>query len=309
MKKSSQLALATLLISPTLLANVYFLEKNETVSELLYNRLKISPIYRGGYLKKVLDYNKLDLETSKTLPKGTAITLPVDDQPSQIAEATEPSEVVDAPEVAVEEPVVVQDQGKNSFYLGANAIVESMNGNIEPTSYSTVFLYPQLRLGAFRETENYLQQLEGSLSYITFEKDKYMVGDNQLLNLGLTYQLLRKQNQFRYGLKVAGENTTLVISTSDDAGYRLKNPFFLSVGPSIQWQGLKSLSEVVFLYTPSQKIDSDNKMSQGLSLQLSSYRPFTERLSLGVMGGYTQHEVENVALHKFYLGIGARLGL
>lgn len=55
----------------------FYLKKDETVSDLLYNRLKLSPIYgKNRHLEKVLIYNKLNLGNAKSLPVGHPIIVP-----------------------------------------------------------------------------------------------------------------------------------------------------------------------------------------------------------------------------------------
>ena len=300
--------LAVLTISPVAIAETYYLQKNETVSELLYNRLKITPIYKGGYLNRVLQHNNLTLEQTKSLPEGTAINLPDVASESDIiaspavdsTPAEEPVEVTESEPVA--EPEAASQPAKHSFYVGAGAAVEQMKGDIDPASFSSTYFYPQAKIGFFRESEHLLHQVEGSLSYVTFKKDQYMEGNNALVNAGLFYQILKKQNQFRWGFKVSGENTTLIVSNQDADGYKLKNPFFFSLGPTLQWQGSKVLTELNLSYLPSQTVDSDNDLKSGLGGQLAGFFPVGEKLQLGIFGSYFRNEVEDTEITKATLG-------
>ncbi len=308
LQKLRNLGLFTVLISPLVLGEVYTLNKNETVSNLLYDRLKISPIYKGGYLRKVLEFNNLNYDTSKTLAVGTRIRLP-----STIEQRTEPIIVKENPEqltvYSPEElpatPEIVEP-GKKSFYVSATPTVEMLKGNIEPSEFSSTFFYPKVHTGLIYDGANNRQILEGSIAYVTFKKDQYQQGANSLVNGCLFYQFLKKQNAFYYGLKLNAEKTTLVVTTEDQTKYSIKNPLIFSFGPSLQWQGSKYLSEVNVLFASTQKVDSNNNLKSSLGLQASSYRALKQNTQIGLTGGYSHNKVEDTVIHKVSLGVSMR---
>jgi hypothetical protein len=291
----------SILLSPAVLAKVYTLNKNETVSELLYNRLKISPIYRGGYLKKVLGFNHLTLNDSKSLPVGKKIRLP-----RAIAEKA----VKVAPELNIQqdnqpEPVVATTANK-SFYVGFKPTVEIIKGDIGTAEIISTFYYPQTHIGFVYESADFVQILEGSITYVTFKRDQYLEGKNNFLNGGIFYQILKKKNNFFYGLKLNAKNSMLVVSSEKHANYSIKNPLIISIGPSVQWQVAKYSNEVTFLYAPSQQVDANNDLKSSLGVQASSYRPLGYDTQIGIVGGYSHNQVEDTVIHKASVGISIR---
>lgn len=91
MKKQSAFPLLlTITLTEPALAEVHYLQQNESVSELLYNRIKISPIYRGGLLKKVLDENGISQEKSLKLRTGTPIKIGLDQPVASESNETQP---------------------------------------------------------------------------------------------------------------------------------------------------------------------------------------------------------------------------
>lgn len=301
MKKNIRnITLLSVLISPVVLAEVYTLNKNETVSGLLYDRLKISPIYKGGYLKKVLEYNNLSLGATNSLPVGTEIRLPPEIETTIVESTPEylPKEVPAEPEVA--------SSAKKLFYIGARPTVEILKGVIEPSEFSSVFFYPQAHVGFIYESANYLQVLEGSIAYVTFKRDEFLEGNNNLLNGGLFYQILQKHSPFYYGFKINAENSTLVITSENQANYSIKNPLIFSLGPSFQWQSSKYINELNVLYAPTQKVDGNNDLKSSLGLQASGHRAMGKDAQIGVVGGYSHNQVEHTVIHKASLGISVR---
>lgn len=302
--KRLTLTAMTLVYSSVAMSETHYLKKDESVSELLYNRLKISPIYRGGYLNKVLEYNQLNFEKSKTLPEGKEIKLPGSETfASETAPEVTPDPVADVPvEENHKDNIYSPTPGVLKPYVTLNAMIESMSGDIEPASFSSTYFFPQLKFGFFHDSEKIIHQVEAGASYVTFKKDKYMEGDNALTNGHVFYQILKKQSQFRWGLKISGDSSTMIVSIPDGSGYKLKNPFLLSFGPSFQWQGAKILSELNLLYSPSHEVDKNNDLKNALGAQASGYYPLSEKLQIGAIGSYSQLNVEDTPVRKFTVG-------
>jgi hypothetical protein len=297
-KKISYLSI---ILSPAILAKVYTLNKNETVSELLYNRLKISPIYRNGYLQKVLDFNHLSPKASKSLPIGTKIQLP-----PAIKEITkEVTSELNIPSPKHTEPEVLRATN-TSFYFGVRPTVEIIKGDIKPSEITSTFFYPHTHIGFSYESMNFIHTLEGSMSYVSFKRDQYLEGDNNFLNGGLFYQILKKQKNVNCGVKLNAENSMLVISSENHSNYSMKNPFIISIGPSAQWQSAKFSNEVNFLYSPFQQFDTNNDLQGSLGAQGSSYRPLGDNTQIGVVGAYSHNKLEDTVIHKASVGISIR---
>lgn len=297
-KQSRYLAFLFATFSPVLLAEEYTLVKNESISQLLYDRLKISPIYKNGYLKKVLQYNDLTEKQSRSLPPGTIIYLP----PSK--KHAEEKIIPKTPEAEVVK--VVSENNVGSFYVGLTTAVEMIDADIEPSQFTSTFLYPQVHVGYISESKTYAHKVEASASYVNFKKDEYLSGDNQILNAGLFYQLLKKQNDFRYGLKLSLENSLLPITSEDQSSYEIKNPLLYSVAPSIQWKRNKYITEVNLPYSPSQTIDSHNDLKNGLGVQVLIFRDLSETYQLGILGQYSKSTTTQADILKKSLGISVR---
>lgn len=311
MKKESALPLLlTITLTVPALAEIHYLQENESVSELLYNRLKISPIYRGGLLKKVLNENGISQEKSLKLRTGTPIKigeeLPVaaeaSAEPESQPEAVEPT-VVPEETAAVVDPTTPKKYGS---FVQLNAGMEYLSGNVEPSKFSSFYFNPQLKLGFEIEGSDYYQRLEASVIYVSFAKDKYMKGKNNFFNPGASYQLLKKFNSFHFGGKISADSAVQVVGSEAGDHYRLRNPLLLSAGPVLNWHGDKILGEFSVLYIPKQEVDSDNDLKYGLATQASFFKPITEKLKLGINLGYGLSEIEKTQIQRASASAAAR---
>lgn len=304
------LALGSLLPSQ-IFAQTYHLQNNETVSQLLYDRLNISPIYRGGLLKKVLEYNNLDEEAARSLSVGYEIKVPEGVLTSEIAPEAVTQTPTENPKLAPE-PEVTPDLKEASnpstytFYAAAKPTIEMMQGKIEPSSFDATLFYPAIDLGLIYESDLYRQIVEGSINYLTIEKDQYQTGGQNFINAGLSYQFLKKIQSFALGVRVQGKNNPLVVTAEDNATYSLKNPFMFFLGPSLQWQKNDYLTEVNLMYAPSQKVNSHNELKNSLGIEASVYKNLNKRSQLGLFGNFSQNNIEDSEFQKTSFGASYR---
>jgi hypothetical protein len=79
-----------------------------------------------------------------------------------------------------------------------------------------------------------------------------------------------------------------------------------SFGPSFQWQSSQYLSEANILFAPTQKVDADNELKSSLGLQVSTHRPLGKNILIGIVGGYSQNQVEDTNIQKVSVGVSVR---
>lgn len=187
-----------------------------------------------------------------------------------------------------------------------NAGMEYLTGNVESSKFSSFYFIPQLKLGFEIDGSSYYQRLEASVSYVSFAKDKYMKGSNNFFNPAASYQLLKKYDSLQFGGKVSADSSVLVVGSSAGDFYRLRNPLLLSVGPALNWNGEKLLGEFSVLYTPKQRVDSDNDMKYGITTQASFFKPVTEKLKLGINLGYGLSEIDKTQIQRASASAAAR---
>lgn len=294
-KLYKEIVLATLMVTPSVWSQVYYLKANETVSELLYNRLKVTPIYRNGYLDKVLKHNNLSRETSKALPQRTEIRLP---PPEIVEEVQKPKEVEKIPEPEVFKAESPSLPILKSYYVEAVAILENLSWDIESANINSTFLYPRFELGHIRTKGEYTQVFEASLSYVVLTEDPYLEGKSKVLNAGLNYQILKHQADWRYGLKFKYENTTLILGAKSGENYKLENPLYFSIGPSLQWHNSKFFHEANLFYTPP----SNNDLKFALGVEASSYYSIGNQGQVGILLGYSHYKIAEDPIQGTFLG-------
>lgn len=290
-----KIALATLMVTSSVWSQVYYLKANETVSELLYNRLKVSPIYRNGYLEKVLKYNNISREGSTALPQGTEIRLPHSEVVEEVQKPKEEEKNPEPEDLKTESqflPIL------KSYYVEVAATLENFNGDIGLANINSTFLYPNFELGHIRTKGEYSQIFEVSLSYVVLSEDPYLAGKNKILNAGLNYQILKHQADWRYGLRLKYENTTLILDAESGENYKLENPLYFSFGPSFQWHRSKFFHEANLFYTPP----SSNDLKFALGVEASSYYSIGDQRQVGILLGYSHYKIAEDPIQGTFLG-------
>jgi hypothetical protein len=285
MKNSSILCLiGASMAAPLAQAEIYELLPGETISELLHNRLGITPIYQG-YLQKVLKFNNLTMEDTKKLPQGTKIALPSDEHKLPV------------PTPSVKSPAPPASTASYSYFIESGPTIEIMSGN-RPAVFSSSFFYPHLNLGVIRNTDSWSHQLQATLAYITVDQDQYLLGENQLFNKGLEYQVTKKEKKLNPGLIAAFENTTLIAVTADRKNYRLRNPYLFSFGPNLNWHTRRTHTDLTALYSPGTAVDSDHQLNYAFKISGQSYYRLKNGHEVGLQGQYGYYQIEEARIKK-----------
>lgn len=277
MKK--RLLFAALLGSHSLLgeADTYFLNEKETVSDLLYNRLKISPIYRSGYLKKTLDYNNLDFQRAQKLKIGTEIKLPSGLPAGTLAiEPETKSEAVPVVEPSVETEVEeVSTPNRTTFKQKwiAGFVFEYLKGKSSDSSFSIQVTRPTLSyyLEKTFNDHSFEMQLTGSYFYLFADENRVGPNSNPLGEAALGYSYSFRPN-FSAGLKGQYENEFYLQAKGGDK-YQILFPWVYSVGPMVKF-GSQQDWTLSYLVLPGQSIRSGLKTKHNYNLKLMHEHKF-----------------------------------
>lgn len=297
---SSVFALGLAFVGPALAQHTsYYLNKNETVSQLLYDRLKISPIYRSGALKKILKYNNLSEASSKNLSPGTEIKIPAEFLVEQPKEVSEPVEVAKEPlpETKVEEAPEehFEIDFKKWVALGVKPTLINGSGKNDNTSFALYIVKPDLETGvSFTHSRHFLKaSINGG--YIYLAKDEKRAGQQSFL-LGeghLTYNYLF--SDFGIGPKLSYGQRMVFITTPNNK-YELLSPWLMGVGPSIRWKNL----ELSYLVYPEKKIKSGTKTDSNKSFALN-YEPGIGNNGWRFRGAYLENSTESIQSNQYEL--------
>ena len=296
-----------LLSTPALADKVFDLRENENVSRLLYDRLKIEPIYKNGLLKEILDYNQLSIESAKKLPVGTPIKIPAHIEiPTQsIAIEPETTPVVTSPELPSEEPVetpveVVTESAPLNLIkwvgIGAKPAILSGEGKETETSYAMLLLKGSLEggIGSRTDRHEFLFSVNGDYAYL--QKDKALKGSNSLFlaESNLTYRYLI--NSFWLGLHF-NYGQRMIFVPKPEKKYELLTPWLYGVGPTLAWNSF-SLS---YLFFPEQSVKSEVKTEMNQSFILT-YELIKNNRGWKFSGAVLQNSTQDIDGRQVELG-------
>lgn len=292
-----------LLSTPALADKVFDLREDENVSRLLYDRLKIEPIYKNGLLKEILDYNQLSIESAKKLPVGTPIKIPAHIEiPTQsIAIEPETTPVVTSPELPSEEPseepvetpveVVTESAPLNLIKwvgIGAKPAILSGEGKETETSYAMLLLKGSLEGGIGSKTDRHelLFSVNGDFAYL--QKDDALDGSNSLFlaETNFTYRYLVSSVWLGLHLNY-GQRMVFIPKT--DKKYELRTPWLYGIGPTLAWNNFTAS----YLLYPEQSVKSDVKTEMNQSFILT-YEFIKNNRGWKFSGALLQNSTEDI---------------
>lgn len=268
------------------LGSEYFLRPGETVSNLLFNRLNIKPIYsKNGVLEQVLKSNGLTLEKAKKLPVGYPIFITGDKSPSedspkeQIKTISEPipEETLNLPEPILNElptRYVILDGSLNYFSFKG----EGSNGNINGAT-----VYPKVGANFIHYSSKYIFKAGTHLAVYYFIDDSANRGKTGFILPSFEGNALKRIGPVNIGL-MASYKSHIFFKSYNDATYELKSPWFYSLGPQIEWQYQSNLLGFKYQYLPTQNLGSNQKAKANTSYNLNYSRIISQELRLGLEG-------------------------
>lgn len=244
-----------LLFSFNAIAGEYYLNQGESLSELLYNRLEISPIYRNGYLKEVLIYNNLDEESAKKLPPGTPIKLPGLDK--KVTKKEQSSEKENPTAEIVSPSSTSFTEWRQRFGLGVAFDIFNGKEKSSPVEYSSNALRPVLEYKISR----YFGEDEFSIllnaSYMMFQKDESRIGDDSFFSSQVEISYLKIfLNSISAGPSIRYGNSIYFEKDSSGSNYRIINPWLYSIGGQLIFQKIWGIG---FYFIPDQNLSSISK--------------------------------------------------
>ncbi len=226
----------------------YILEEKETVSELLYNRLNIKPIYRG-FLKEVLEFNQLSEQSARKLRPGKVIRLPQTIEEKVIH--TESHEKIVSPISHL------------SYYRisGTFSRLEGKSDSESETSFNTNLIRPELALGHMVHTNKAVFLAEASVGYQTLQNDENRKSSSSLW-LGEIFLrgLWKSSDKLRFGLDGKVSQSIYVIPIEGDT-YKVSSPWLGTLGPRLEFGETKILG-ITASWRPDQDV-SGGVMSRG----------------------------------------------
>lgn len=277
----------------------YYLNSNETVSELLSDRLKIKPIYENGYLDKVLKHNNLTRAQAKRLPVGFEIRLPDENQTPEVSEVSPemaqpvaveetPAEVVEAAPEPTPEPepeptaeVHVNQRIGLSFFLDQ----QKGEGENNDTTSSITMGRPDLsyEIRGNRTQHEFWARLGASYLKLASD-DKRESGDSFFLGDSALQYSYDIGSFLSLGLRGKyGQDTYL--SESGEENYKINNPWIYGVGPVMKLGNHRNW-QLTYLIIPEQNVRGSLKSKSNYDLKLTYETLFLERaLQFGVHYG------------------------
>lgn len=183
-------------------SGTFYLKKDETVSDLLYNRLKLSPIYgKNKHLEKVLIYNRLDLGNAKSLPIGHPIVVPDFLMPETTQmplmtlpeRKTRPDEIDQIVPSEDEAPEIKLPPLKNQHYFSARGGIYAYSGKSnEGSSFSAGGPMGVIEYGYLFRGHQWTNALNGSLFALCVD---CRAKDESVLSGSIGASLMRKVSE------------------------------------------------------------------------------------------------------------------
>lgn len=241
-------------------SKTYVLKKNETISELLYKRLKITPIY-NGFLKKVLIFNQMDEESAKKLRPGQIVILPDD-----VSVTENKSPEVTPNEVTNE--LTYQLLWTNKTYFGFFGTYSYLNGggtNDSSPSFSSHLIRPDLSLRRTHENSKLLFLGEAKVGYQSVASDSEQISGNNIWLAGALVRGLWKADQtFRLGFDVAWSQNLFILPANSEQ-YKILKPWILATGPRFE-VGEKNILGLSVSLKPAQAITGSVKLERTFNI-------------------------------------------
>lgn len=297
MRQLAAFTFLILLTTPALAERVFNLKEGEDVSRLLYERLKISTIYRNGLLQEVLKFNDLTDETAKKLPVNTPIRLP-DHIVISVPEES-PAEVIPEETVTTEIPEKPSTLNITKWFsLGLKPAILTGDAKDSSTSFSMVLLKASAEGGVSSKTERHEVLFGVGVDFAYLQKDEALKGNNSLFlaDTNLIYRYLVKTVwlglHFNFGQR-------MIFSPKPDERYEFLTPWLYGIGPTLAWNNFT----MSYLLYPEQTVESGVKtqMNQGLIL---GYELRENNHGLKFSGTIFENSTE--AIYSKQLELGAR---
>ncbi len=239
--------------------NSFRLNANETISDALYYRLKISPIYgNNGYLKRVLDLNNLDERSAHSLRPGREIQLPNDviDPDEVLSESIVENDPNKSEALELSgEPKPISMQVIVRTYVQGTLVYNYLYGAQEngDSSFKTHLVRPEFSAGIIRESQKTILKAHVGVAPQILAQDEARKGSGFMwLGVMEAAALYKFDAYFKRGVHVRYKQSLFMLPEGEEA-YRIHRPWIATFGPRLEI-GDKHIGGISVLYKPHQNV-------------------------------------------------------
>ncbi len=237
----------------------HVLKKGSTISNLLYDELKLRPIYkRPSVLDEVFKINNLNEETAKIIPAGTVILIPMPSKKSSPTLGSEAAKHTSIPDMPFPSKITqTKINFESEVRLGAELFSFSGFSKEDESDFevastmATIFYQIKSKQTYFfgAQFEGGLTRFVGSKTYITDRESAHLLGGRHLGNGSIYFMAGLKRDFYFYSPD--GNQEELVKGFAPSVGLGFEHKF-----TSFQI-GMQAVNYLSFSIDKNQKTDNN----------------------------------------------------